>query len=287
MMTHTLKSLWRSFWVAAWLGWQIESNWADPFLFAIYSIVKPLAGAAILVVMYSVITQGNFASPVFPYLYLGAAFYAYVGAVMTGISWSVMDDRERYKTLKYIYTGPISIPVYLFGRGVARFLTASASVLITILFGVLFLQIHIDPGTVNWPLFLLTVAIGVAMLAMMGLILASISLTVANHSGQIGEATAAALYLFSGAIFPLEVLPTFLRPIGYIIPIAYWLELIRRSLVGPVAQAFPTFSGLSDLQLLGILFGLTIAFGITGFIVFRICDTSARERGLIDRTTNY
>ncbi len=64
----------RSFRVAAWLGWQIESNWTDPFLFAIYSIIKPLAGAAILVVMYSVITSGNFASPIFSYIYLGNAF---------------------------------------------------------------------------------------------------------------------------------------------------------------------------------------------------------------------
>ena len=38
----------RSFKVAAWLGWQIESNWTDPFLFAVYSIVKPLASAGIL-----------------------------------------------------------------------------------------------------------------------------------------------------------------------------------------------------------------------------------------------
>jgi len=48
----------RSFVVAAWLGWQIESNWADPFLFAIYSIVRPLSSLLILVVMYTVITKG-------------------------------------------------------------------------------------------------------------------------------------------------------------------------------------------------------------------------------------
>ncbi len=52
--TELLNHLWRSFRIAAWLGWQIESNWADPFLFAVYSLVKPLAGAAILVVMYAV-----------------------------------------------------------------------------------------------------------------------------------------------------------------------------------------------------------------------------------------
>src|SRR5512143_3222607 len=89
-----LSYAWRSFWVAAWLGWQIESNWTDPFLFAIYSIIKPLSSAAILVVMYSIITQGNFASSIFSYIFLGTAFYTYVGSVMTGVSWAVADDRE-------------------------------------------------------------------------------------------------------------------------------------------------------------------------------------------------
>ena len=95
LKTNTLRiEAWRSFRTAAWLGWQIESNWTDPFLFAIYSIVKPLSGAAILVVMYSIITQGNFDSPIFPYLYLGNAFYIYVGAVMAGISW-INDIAEK------------------------------------------------------------------------------------------------------------------------------------------------------------------------------------------------
>src|SRR5688572_21207540 len=99
---------WRSFRMAAWLGWVIESNWTDPFLFAVYSIVKPLSGAAILVIMYGVITQGAYDSALFPYIYLGNAFYIYVGAVMTGVSWAVVDDRELYKTLKYMYIAPIN-----------------------------------------------------------------------------------------------------------------------------------------------------------------------------------
>ena len=106
----------RSFRTATWLGWQIESNWTDPFLFAVYAIIKPLASAAILVVMYSVITQGNFSSPIFPYIYLGNAFYIYVGQIMTGMSWAIIDDREHYKTMKYIYVAPINFPTYLLGR---------------------------------------------------------------------------------------------------------------------------------------------------------------------------
>lgn len=280
-------SRWRSFRIAAWLGWQIESNWTDPFLFAVYSIVKPLASAAILVVMYSIITQGNFNSPIFPYIYLGNAFYIYVGAVMAGISWAVIDDREHYKTLKYMYVAPISIPLYLVGRGVAKFVIGTISVLITITFGVLFLNVSIDFTQVNWLLFFISLLLGVVMLAMMGLMLGGITLLMAHHVWFLGEGVAGALYLFSGAIFPLEVLPPLLRPIGYIMPITYWLELLRRSLVGSVAQAFPTLSNLNNLQLLGILLGLTLAFGLLSTVVFRWCDRHARERGLIDMVTNY
>ena len=277
----------RSFKVAAWLGWQIESNWTDPFLFAIYSIIKPLASAGILVIMYSIIARGNFGTPIFPYIYYGNAFYIYVGAVMAGISWAVIDDREHYKTLKYMYIAPIHITIYWLGRGVARFLTGSIAVLITLTFGVLFLKVPLNLATVNWPLFIASLVIGIAMLSMMGLILASITLLIAHHFFLIGEAVASALYLLSGAIFPLDVLPAWIRPLGYAMPITYWLELMRRSLSGNVAQAFPTLARFGNLQLIGILVGLTVIFGVLSTYIFRFCDYRAREQGLIDRVSNY
>jgi ABC-2 type transport system permease protein len=277
----------RSFVMAAWLGWQITSNWTDPLLFAIYSVIRPVSRAAILVIMYGVITKGNFSDPLFPYIFMGNAFYTYVFSIMNGVSWAVIDDREHYRTLKYIYVAPVRIQPYLLGRGVAGFLTASLSVFITILAGVLFLHVTFDPMQVNWLLFFVTLLIGVVMLAMMGLILGAISLLIVRHSGFIAEGVAGVLFLFSGAIYPLSVLPTWLQPVGYAMPITYWLELIRRSLIGNVAQVFPTLAGFTDLQLLGILVGLSVVFGVLSTYIFRICDRRARERGLIDRVTNY
>jgi len=277
----------RTFKAAAWLGWQIESNWADPFVFAIYAVIKPLASAAILVVMYSVITNGAFENQVFPYIYLGNAFYIYVGAVMAGISWAVIDDREHYKMLKYMYVAPIHIPTYLVGRGVARFIFGSISVFITITFGVLFLKVPLVLANINWSLFVISLFLGILMLISLGLVLASFTLIIANHVWFLGEGVAGALYLFSGAIFPLEVLPEWLRPIGYAMPLTYWLELMRRSLIGEVAQAFPTLAAFTSLQLLGILIGLTLVFSLIAFFAFRYCDHRARELGYIDMTTNY
>jgi ABC-2 type transport system permease protein len=277
----------KTFRAAAWLGWQIETNWADPFVFSIYAVIKPLSSAAILVVMYSVITNGAFENQVFPYIYIGNAFYIYVGAVMAGISWAVIDDREHYRMLKYMYVAPIHIPTYLIGRGVAKFLFGSISVFITILFGVLFLKVPLVLADVNWGLFIVSLVIGILMLITLGLVLGSISLVIVNHVFFLGEGVAGALYLFSGAIFPLEVLPAWLRPIGYAMPLTYWLELMRRSLIGNIAEAFPTLARFSNLELIGILVGLTMVFTLIAFSAFRYCDHRARELGYIDRVTNY
>jgi len=38
---------------------------------------------------------------------------------------------------------------------------------------------------------------------------------------------------------------------------------------------------------MGILLALSVVFGAVGFLAFRWCDRRARERGMIDMTTNY
>ena len=279
--------MWRSLRTAAWLGWQIESNWASPALFALYSIIKPLTSAAILVVMFGLVTQGNFGSPAFAYMYIGNAFYMYVGAIIAGMAQSVVDDRERFRTLKSMYVVPVNIPLYLTGRGVARFFTTTLSVLVTIAFGVAFLELQLNPAEIRWALLFGTLCVGIAMLAMMGLVLASIVLTIVHGSWLVGEAVAGALYLFCGAVFPLDALPAWLRPVGYLMPVTYWLELVRRALAGRVAQQYPSLSGFSDGVLLALLIVMTAALGLIAAATFRRCDHIARERGLIDRTTNY
>ena len=277
----------RSFLTSTWLGWQIESNWADPFLFLIYSIVKPLAGAGIIVVMYGVISQGNFDTPLFAYIYIGNAFFQYVAMVMTGVSWAIIDDREHYKTLKYIYTAPVSVPWYLLGRGVSRFIIATFSVIITLVFGAVFLHIPIQISTIDWNLLIVSMVVGVIMLSLIGVLLAGITLLTVKQSFFIGDVVAGVFFLFCGVIFPIELLPPVMQTIGKLLPVTYWIELVRRAMVGSVAEAFPTFTNVSDSQLLLILTGLTILYGIISIVVWIVCDHCAREQGLIDWTSNY
>lgn len=279
--------VWRVFRTAAGLGWKIESNWTDPFLFAVYSVAKPVAHAAILVVMYLVVSRGRAEGPLFNYIFLGNAFYIFVMAVIVGISFGVMDDRERYRTLKYIYLAPVSLPVYLMGRGVAQILTGGAAVLITLAFGVVFFHLPLHPASIDWGLLIVAMAIGTVALALIGLIVAGVTLLTVHQTEVVGIAVAGALYLVSGAIFPLEVLPRWLAAAGYAFPVTWWLELVRRALVGGAAAASPGLAARSTPEVVFILLLETAGLAGLAWLGFRGCEHRARERGLLERVTNY
>lgn len=281
------RSLIRSFRTAAWLGWQVESNWTDPLLFFAFSILKPVASVMILVFMYNAVASTGPDDPIYAYIYLGNAFYIYVGAVMAGASYSILDDRERYRTLKYLYIAPINMPLYLIGRAVARFVIGTVAVLVTLVAGVLFFGLPIDVTRIDWPLLLLSMVLGVVCLGLMGITLGLWTLTIRTEPWFLGEGVAAAMYLFSGAIFPITLLPSVLQPIGFALPLTYWLELVRRALLGPGAAAFPTLAGFSTVQLLAILAGITLVFGAITLLGYRFFDRVARERGMIDVQSNF
>jgi len=277
----------RAFLMASWLGWQIESNWADPFLFAIYSVARPVAGVMILVLMYSVITGGQTGKPIFAYIYLGNALYIMVGMVITGVSWVIIDDREHYRVAKQLHTTPINHFAYLWGRGVARMLIGSVSVLITIGFGIIVFKLPISLSVIDWPLLAIALPLGIIALGSMGAMLGSVSMQMARHNFQLGDAVSAALYLFSGAIFPLDVLPFWLRPLGFIFPVTYWLELMRRALLGPGQIGFPTLASYHTIDLLGILAAFTLAFFVASIYVYRWALRSAKEQGILDLESGY
>lgn len=277
----------RSFAVAAWLGWQIESNWADPFLFAIYSIVRPVASALILVVMYSVITDAAFGEPIFPYIYLGNALYILVGQIITGVSWAIIDDREHYRMAKHLYTAPISGYAYLFGRGIARIIIGSISVVITIVFGVVAFKLPVSLAQIDWTLLLSGLTLGTVALASLGLLIGAWTMTMARHFWSVGEALAGGMYLFSGAIFPLDVLPAWLRWIGFLFPATYWLELSRRALLGQAALGFPTFAGWSNAALLGVLAGFTVVLTLGSIRFYGWALNRAKDEGMLDMESSY
>jgi ABC-2 type transport system permease protein len=284
----------RSFRTSAKLGWQMEANWTDPLLFFIYSVAKPVASALILVFMLEVIGGGG--KPEYrAFVVIGSALWAFVLSGISGLAWTVLDDRERYRMLKYVYVSPSDFLTILLGRGVARVAVGGMGALITLIFGVVLLGVPFDLGAVNWPLLVVVMAAGLTAIVAIGVMLAAICLQTRQESWSYPEAVGGALFLVSGAVFPILVLPAVVQALGMLTPLSWWIEGVRQSLfpggissIGGAGSLFQTMTG----QLAPTPAQIVVALLVTGTVttllsiaVFRASDRRAKDRGLLDQTT--
>ena len=280
---------------SAWLGWQMEANWTDPFLFVTYSIVKPIAGTLILVLMYLVITSGETANDFFSYMYVGNALYMFVAEVLFGVTWVIHDDREHYMTLKHVYIAPMNFYIYILGRSAIKIAIVSFGVIVTLAFGVLALGVGIDLAAVDWVLLAPSLTIGLLCICILGLALGGVSFLTAKHSIGINEGLAGVFYVMSGVVFPITILPSWAESISRFLPVTYWMEIVRRALVPEVMDSLATSYGynvtgmvdMSNLVILALLLLSVAAFFVMSIGVFRVADVIARKKGKVDWTTAY
>jgi ABC-2 type transport system permease protein len=283
-----VNTYWRTFKTAAWLGWEMDSNWTEPWLFIVYSVVKPVAGAFILVLMYTVFAIiGNRQDPAaFSYMYVGNSFFIFVASVLFGTFQVIQADREWYQTMRYVYIAPISYYVYILGRAVSKIAVAAFAVLITLVFGALFLGVQMHMSLEAVPLFLASTALGLAVLLAIGICLGGISFLTAKHTHGLAEGIPGIFYVFCGVLFPLSVLPGWGQAVGRAIPLTYWFDITRR-LLAPTLGVETTLSGYSDLAILLLLIVSSVAFFGLSVLVFKVGEYFARKAGKIDMTTSY
>ncbi len=289
-MHATLAAFFRSVAQGFWLGWQIESNWARPWLFALYTLVKPLAATLLLVFMFraAALATGTENTDLLAFAFVGNALYLLVGAVGQGMTVAIIHDRESYGMLRYVRVSPAVFEGWLIGRGLAGGLRALIGAVWTIALGLLLplgLRDLLDPARIDWLAVVLAMLIGLAMLVGLGLVLAAAVVNMARHGSFLGEGVGSALYLLSGAIFPLAVLPGVLQGVAMFLPPTLWLEALRRAILHQAGPGpLETWSAGTLWLALIVSSGTLLALG--GWL-FRVSDIHARRRGKYDLTTGF
>jgi ABC-2 type transport system permease protein len=268
-----------------YLGWAIEANWTHPAIFALYSVVRPIFASLILVFIYRIVVRGGLQSGMFEFLYVGNAFFIYVVNTLAGIGMLIFEDREHYQMLKYIYLAPIRIYWYILGRSAAKLTLSTGAVIVTLAMGVLVFDLNLAWGTINWPLLLFALVTGLLATLAVGALLAGIALVTAMHSFSTTEAVAGVFYLASGCIYPIDVLPGWLQVIAKALPFTYWMELIRRAMLG--SRLSPALAHYSDGMLVGIMGVTTLALLFASHVGFRLCEYGARRSGKLDQRTDH
>ena len=292
---HGAAHVWRGYRTAVRLGWETEANWTDPLIFFTYSVAKPVAAALMLVFMLEVISAGAADPRLRAFVVIGSAMWSFVVAGGAGLALSVLEDRERYRMLKYLYVSPNSLLVLLVGRGTARVVMGGFGAAVTLAMGVAFLGLPFDPLAVDWPLALASMSLGLVSVVSLGVVLASIAMQTRQEAWQYPEAVAGALFLVVGAGFPLFVLPVPAQLVGLAMPLTWWLEGVRGALfpgiqtaIGGVGSAYTQWTGTGAPSSTEIVLALAATTAVTAalaVLVFRWSERSAREKGVFDLTT--
>ena len=283
----------RAFLTATRLGYLMEANWTDPLLFFIYSVAKPLASVFILVFMINVISGGSTALRAF--VVVGSALWSFVYSGIAGLGWAILDDRERYRMLRYVFVSPADFLVVILGRGVARVAVGIMGALISLAVGIVFLGVDFDPLRVDWPVLVVAMILGLWSVVAIGLTIAAICIQTRQDSWQYPEAVAGALFLISGAVFPLAVLPSPVQALGLLTPLPWWIEGVRRALlphsptaIGGQGSLFAQATGSVDPGSAVTLIALMVTGALVtlaAILTFRRSERRAKDLGLIDRTT--
>ncbi|MDQ3448843.1 MAG: ABC transporter permease [Chloroflexota bacterium] len=286
---------WQAFRTAAKLGFQIEANWADPLPFLVYAVIKPVFAALMLVAMLEIISGGG-ADPAFrAFIVIGSALWSFVVGGIAGFALSVLEDRERYRMLKYLYVSPNSMLTVLLGRGFWRLGIGGFGAAVTLVLGIVALGVPFDIARIDWLLLTVGMALGLVAIIALGMILAAVAMQTRQDAWQYPEAVAGAIFLVVGAVFPLAVLPTAVQMVGLVTPLTWWLEMARRALFPDIVSAIggpgSLYTELTGRAAPGSVEGVLVLLATTAMVTlaalwaYRWSERRAKERGLFDLIT--
>lgn len=272
---------------SVWLGWKVETNWADPLVFAIYYLIRPVAGLLIVGFIFLIgsVVSGVVNPELFMFLFIGNSFFIYVVQIMMTMSMLIHEDRAHYEVLKHIYLTPASLQWYIVGRALNGVMNASISLLLTLGLGVAIFQYGLGiPIQINWlninlGLLGLSLLLGIVCFMAIGFILCGINIMTSKVQFMLNEYVSGILYLFGGVVFLQEILPPWGQHISNALPITYFLRIVRFSFL---------HQGNFDVQSnLLYLVGTMIATTLVGLAVFKVAMLKARRDGLIDKKEEY
>jgi len=271
----------RSLIAAIYIGIQVESNWTKKWLYAIYLLLFAFSSTLAVIIIYGFL-GGGFHTDKFLFALFGALFYYLLSGVFFNTAFSVIDDREHYRTLKYIVISKTSYFVYSLGRAFGYAILQLISIFLMLIWAVPVFKIQL---TIN-P-FLLFISFVLSFIGSFGLALmfSGYYMLAIRSETSLMDVLFGGLFIVSGALFPPTVLPKFAYIFAKYFPLASSIELMRYSFFG--RNLSPFLAELSTLQLIAhVAFVNVVSFAV-GLFLFWLAMRSAIRKGYLDVTTAF
>ena len=271
----TWKSDWRALRAVAGKDWR--QYWRYP-LNAVSSVLQPIVWLTPVYFMglaFSVNGKAlGFAgctgtTDYISFILIGTVLSNFIHAVFWGMGYSLKNDMDA-GVLESNWLAPISRSILLVGHTITNLIvTTFTSVMMLIIGAVLFgFQVN-DRG-----LAALVVAIPMLLgLYGFGFMFAAIVM-VMREANTLTDVGSFLLQIFSGANFPVIVLPKWLLPIALVLPLTYGFDAVRGLLLG-TNTLLPIV-----VEYLIMLIFMVIMIAV-GLLAFRRLERYVRQRGTL------
>lgn len=268
------------------VGWSRDFGWTNPIIGFSLKTVAPIASTmTAATILYIGLTKAGISPSQLPYMLayilLGATLYAHVSAYAWVPTLAIAEGKWTY-VFPQVYVSPKSSPPYLAGRCLAAFASSTVTSIASLVVAVViasFLFSTVIPFVVS-PLSvaLLGLAIIVNIFASMGLgfLLGAYAIFASKFEWALPTYVSGLLMVFSGALFPVSLLP---HPFSDVADVLPFTEFIRaaRAVILP-GGSMPSYFYYIALSFVGGLVLLAL-----GLLSFKYAERRARRLGVLDR----
>ena len=191
---------------------------------------------------------GPFGGDYFSFAIVGVAFSSLLGMFQSGLS-AVVRSAQVSGTLEALLVTPASIPTVLFGSSLYSLLLQVFRTLLH--FGVALAFFGMTLGRVNGPGVLFVGVLTILCFLGVGILSASFILVYKTGS-PFGWILGTVSGLLGGVVFPVALLPPWIRWVSSLLPVTYALDGMRKSLLASAgfAEVLPDIAALAVFNII-------------------------------------
>jgi ABC-2 type transport system permease protein len=203
------------------------------------------------------------------FIFLGVVVGALVGAAFWDIAFSFKREMDA-GTLEPAWLTPTRPETFVIGRAFSAVVIGGSATLVLLVIGLVFFGASFSAGAwVGLP----AIVLGAVSMIGIGYLVASAVLLLKEPSFFV-DATNFLFAMASGVAFPIVVLPVFIRPVAYLLPTTYALDLLRYYALGTRPLLPPALEWLA-------LGGLGVAIAVAGRWIFLRTEHRMRVTGTL------
>jgi len=193
----------------------------------------------------------------FAFVLVGIAFVDYLSVSLNSFS-SQIRSAQMMGTLEALLVTPTSVSSILFSSSLYNFTFTSLRIIVYMVFGVFIFGVTLHFTSLT----ALAVIIVLTILSFIGIGLFSAAFIIIFKQGSpINWVMSIGSGLLGGVLYPVSVLPSWLQPYSYLLPITHALEAIRQLLL----NGAPFAAVYKQVLILSLFAGILLPLGLTAF----------------------